>query len=179
MLKPWTCTARTTVGEYRVFRVEKLTMQDGEARPRGDFYTFACPDWVNVVAETDEGEIVLIWQYRFGTDALSLEVPGGVCEPGESPLETARRELREETGYEAREILPLVSVQVNPAIQNNACHTFLARGARRVGPPALDENEEIEVALVPAAQIPELIDERRVTHSLVVIALESYLRKRR
>jgi hypothetical protein len=68
---------------------------------------------------------------------------------------------------------------VNPAIQNNTCHTFLARRARRVGPPALDENEEIEVTLVPASQIAELIDERRVTHSLVVIALESYLRKRR
>jgi ADP-ribose pyrophosphatase len=178
-IRKWTRTQTMSVADYRVFSVEKHAMKDGLGVARRDFYTFACAEWCNVIALTEADELVLVWQYRVGTDAMSLEAPGGVIDPGESPRDAAARELREETGYVAQSIEPLLVVQANPALQNNSCHSFLARGARRVGLTAFDENEECEVALVPARHAAALIDEGHVTHALVVSALETFLRRGR
>jgi ADP-ribose pyrophosphatase len=132
-----------------------------------------------VIAITPEGEIVLVWQYRFGTDALSLEIPGGVIDTGEAPEHAALRELREETGYEAERAEALLVVEPNPAIQNNRCYTFVAEGARPTAKTKFDAMEEIETALFPASRIDELLDSGQVTHALVQGALEAFWRKRR
>jgi ADP-ribose pyrophosphatase len=175
-MKRWKRTSCETVANYRVFRVQESRYLDGAGTPKRSVFTFACPAWCNVVAVTDAGELVLIWQHRFGTDALSLEIPGGVVDPGESPMDGARRELREETGYEAPSLAPLIDVDPNPALQDNVCHTFLARGAHLVGKTSFDDNEECEVILVPVEHTQALIDQRLVTHALVVVALQAFLR---
>ena len=178
-IKKWTRRESTRVGSYRVFDVHHHKMLDGDGRERRDVFCFECPSWCNVVAVTDSDELVLIWQYRFGTDAMGLEIPGGVIEPGESPEHAALRELREETGYEADRLDHLVTVEPNPALQNNLCHTYLALGARRSAKQSLDENEECEVALVPARHAEELLTGRHVAHALCVVGLEAFLRTRR
>jgi 8-oxo-dGTP pyrophosphatase MutT (NUDIX family) len=161
------------VADHGVFRVQRLEYSE---LPR-DVFVFSCPDWCNVVAETDAGEIVLVWQYRFGTDTVSLEVPGGVIDPGESSEAAALRELREETGYVAASLELISIVEPNPALQNNRCFTYFARGARLVGPTAFDDLEDLEVALVRKTDVAALLDSGRVTHALVVTALETYLRR--
>jgi 8-oxo-dGTP pyrophosphatase MutT (NUDIX family) len=161
------------VSDHGVFTVHRLSYE-GFAR---DFFVFGCPDWCNVVAVTDEGEVVLVWQYRFGTDAMSLEVPGGVIDPGEAPEAAARRELREETGYEAASFELLSVVEPNPALQGNKCWTYLARGAKQVGPTEWDAEEELETVLLDRGALAAAMDEGHVTHALVVVALEAYLRK--
>jgi ADP-ribose pyrophosphatase len=161
------------VADHGVFKVHRLVYP---TLPR-DIFVFTCPDWCNVVAETPEGELVMVWQYRFGTDAMSLEIPGGVIDPGETPEEAARRELREETGYEADTLELLSVVEPNPALENNRAYTFFARNVRPSGKTAFDDVEDLEVALVPKADVTALIDEGVVTHALVVTALEAYVRK--
>jgi len=157
-----------------VFQVQRVAYTPALAH---DIFVLAASDWCNVLAETAEGELVLVWQYRFGSDALSLEVPGGVVDPGEAPVDAARRELREETGYEA-EAFELVSVvEPNPALQGNRCYTFLARGARATGQTAFDDVEDLETVLVPRTELGRLVDDGVITHALVVVALEAYLRK--
>jgi 8-oxo-dGTP pyrophosphatase MutT (NUDIX family) len=173
-IKPWTRASVETVASYRVFTVRRAEMiaPDGRAADH-PIYTFDCPTWCNVLAITDADEAVLVWQYRHGTDAMSLELPGGVTEPNEAPLEGARRELREETGYEATSYEPLLTVCPNPALQGNVHHCYLARGARLVGPTHFDATEECEVALV------RLVDEGVINHALCVVGIERFLRKQR
>ncbi len=176
-VRPMTLSNRSVVGRHRIFEVlhQDVTASDGS--PRRDVFTLECPDWCNVIAVTPAREILFIWQYRFGTDAMELEIPGGVIERGEAPLAAARRELREETGYESDAIVSLGSTAPNPAIQGNTCHFFVAENARPTGATHFDEHEEIEVVPVPVNAVAELIDRGVVRHSLAALALERYLRR--
>jgi ADP-ribose pyrophosphatase YjhB (NUDIX family) len=177
-LRRWRVRERDAVGSYRIFDVERVALEDGDGRARGDAFTLRFPDWCNVVAVTPDDRLVLVWQYRFGSEALSLEIPGGVIDPRESPQEAARRELREETGYEAESLEPLLTLEANPALQANRCFTFLARNARPTGATGFDAQEELETVLAPAARVADLLDGGQVTHALVHSALEAYWRKR-
>jgi 8-oxo-dGTP pyrophosphatase MutT (NUDIX family) len=178
LLRRWRVLGRQPAGSFRIFDVERLALEDGDGRSRGDAFTLRFPDWCNVVAITPDDRLVLVWQYRFGTAALSLEIPGGVVDARESPQEAARRELREETGYEAESLEPLLTLEANPALQANRCFTFLARDATPTGQTGFDAQEELETVLAPASRVADLLDGGQVTHALVHSALEAYWRKR-
>jgi 8-oxo-dGTP pyrophosphatase MutT (NUDIX family) len=168
--KPWNIVSSERRDSLRIFglRVDRaVSPRTGKAH---DFYVLESGSWVNVIPVTPEQEVVLIRQYRHGTREVTLEIPGGIVEPGDSPQEAARRELREETGYEAGEMIGLGFVHPNPAFLDNRCYTFLAPGVLRAGPQTQDEKEDIHVLLEPLAEIPRLIREGVITHSLVVAA---------
>lgn len=159
----------------RVFSVRAALQREdpvpGEPQKEGEFYVIDAPDWVNVVALTDRDELLLIEQWRHGVDHTTLEIPGGMVDPGETPLEAARRELLEETGYRATSWAPLGCVEPNPAIQSNRCHTFVALGCARVGTPRFDGNERIHLHPTPYTEVPPMLAGGRITHALVVAAL--------
>ncbi len=115
----------------------------------------------------------MIRQFRAGIREFTLEIPGGMVDASDaSPMAAARREMREETGYDSERITFLGSVHPNPAILNNRCSTFLASDVRRTERPQLDGGEDIEVESIPLRQIPELIRRGHITHSLVLNAFQ-------
>lgn len=179
-LAPWREAGRKTRLETRVFRVVERQMQEvpdrGEGR-RGTFYNIDPPDWVNVVALTSDRQVVLIEQFRHGTDAFTLEIPGGMVDPGESPLRAARRELAEESGYAAARWEKLGIVHPNPAIQTNTTHTFLAIDAERIHEPSFDTNEACRLVLAAWTDALEAVDRGEITHALVVCALHFAARR--
>ena len=132
-------------------------------------------EWVNIIPVTPNEEVVLIRQYRHGTDDITLEIPGGMVDQEDvSPLHAARREMQEETGYDSDDIVPLGAIHPNPAIQANRCHSFLARNVEKISEPHFDTTEETEVILVPVGELPELVRQERITHALVVVAFYWY-----
>ncbi|MEX1024830.1 MAG: NUDIX hydrolase [Planctomycetota bacterium] len=137
------------------------------------------PEWVNVVALNEARELVLVRQYRFGTGAFSLEIPGGVVDPGEEPLAAAIRELREESGHTAERWSLLGSVEPNPAFQTNRCWHFLAEGARSTHPQEMDPGEDITIETLPFDRIAEAVHSGRLAHSLVIAALARVVDLRR
>lgn len=168
--KPWDIVSSERRDRLRIFglRIDRaVSPRTGAAH---DFYVLEADSWVNVIPITPQREVVLICQYRHGTREVTLEIPGGIVESTDSPQEAARRELSEETGYEAREFVGLGFVHPNPAFLDNRCYTFLAQDARPTSLQTLDEKEDIQVLLKPLAEIPKLIREGTITHSLVVAA---------
>lgn len=173
-VKDWPLLDSEELGDYRVFRLRQDTRRSPRTGRKHNFFVLETGDWINVVPVTPDNRIVLIRQFRHGIAEVTLEIPGGMVDGDESPLETARRELLEETGYEAEELLHIGTVLPNPAILNNHCHTFLARNARYVRAPALDGSEDIQVDVVDAAEVPGLIASGQISHALVVAAFYFY-----
>ncbi len=139
------------------------------------FSIIKAPEWINVIALTDENEIVLVEQYRYGIEKPTLELPGGVVDEGEHPREASIRELKEETGYEGNEIVNLGKVSSNPAMMNNYTHTYLIKGCKKVSDQELDGNERINVHVMPLDDFLKLVANGGVHHSLVVAAVAKYL----
>lgn len=143
-----------------------------------NFYVFDFRDWVNVVPITKQGEIVLVKQYRRGTDEITIEIPAGSMDKGETdPDKAILRELREETGLVARELELMYKVAVNPAIQNNFCYLYLASGCTFEGPIMPDATEELEVLVLSVDEVKALIEKGEITHSLGLLGLVMALNK--
>jgi len=131
----------------------------------------SAPDWVNVVALTPTGKLVVVRQYRFGTGKITAEIPAGIIDEGESSRQAAARELREETGYTSADWEYLGWVEPNPAYINNRCHHWLARNAQQIDTPAPDDGESLQVAALSLEEIKEEVKRGCFRHSLAISAL--------
>ena len=172
MPKPWKHISSRLLAETRVFTVNAHTRISEETSREAEFYVLDSTDWVNVVALTTDGELVMVEQFRHGVSRVTLEIPGGMVDLTDaSPEVAARRELEEETGYTGGDWSAIGVVDPNPATHSNRCFTFLARNVVLTKPPRPDGLEELDLRLVPRADVPELLRRGEITHALVVAAL--------
>jgi 8-oxo-dGTP pyrophosphatase MutT (NUDIX family) len=172
MIQPWKTIRSTSVGDFRIFKIRSDVKISPRTGKEHDFYVLDSVNWVNVVAVTPEQQLVMVEQYRHGSNTVELEIPGGMMDPGESdPVATAVRELREETGYEGDHARLLGRVWSNPAILNNRTYTVLIENCRLKHAVEFDSGEDILTKLVPVAEIPKLVAAEKIGHPLVVVAL--------
>lgn len=170
-LRLWRALGPAQAVNFPIFDVLRRPFRREDGRER-EVYTLRCPDWVNVVARDPGGRILFVRQYRFGVDDVTLELPGGLIEPGEAPEAAARRELYEETGHRAGELVALGSAHPNPAIQGNRIHFFLAPRAEPDGDAPFDgEDEECEVVPVAPGDVAGLVERGAISHALCLAGL--------
>ncbi|MFQ5633273.1 MAG: NUDIX hydrolase [bacterium] len=171
MIKKWQKLKSKAIGNFGVFQIWQNTSFSPRTGKEHTFYVLDSANWVNVIPITPEGKVVLIHQFRHGTEEVTLEIPGGIVDASDSdPAASARRELVEETGYDTENIIQIGEVTPNPAILNNHCYTFLAKDVQLTYKQAFDSSEDIDVELFDLEAIPELIQNGRITHALVVAA---------
>jgi ADP-ribose pyrophosphatase YjhB (NUDIX family) len=136
-----------------------------------DFYLIDFPDWVNIVALTHDRNIVMIKQFRYGSNRMEIEIPGGMVNLNEPPVDAGCRELLEETGYAGSNARIIGKVCPNPAIQSNYCYTILVENAVRITEPKMDDMEDIECFLQSEAEVQRSIASGLIDHGLVLNAL--------
>lgn len=174
MPKPWPLIRSQPGPSYRVFSVRTDTARSPRTGREHDFYILESADWVSIIPLTPDGEVVMVRQYRHGIREVTLEVPGGLVGPGDTPLEAARRELLEETGYEAGDIKLIGVAHPQPAVLNNRHLTFLATNVHQTTIAHLDEGEDIEVVLVPLTEVQRKIAEGKITNAMVILSFYWY-----
>jgi len=172
MIKPWTKTRTTPLGNFRVFTVRADQKISPRTSQPHDFFIIDCVNWVNVIAVTPDHQLVMIEQFRHGSNTVELEIPGGTMDVTDgSAVATAVRELREETGYEGDNPRVIGEIFPNPAIMSNTCYTVLVENCQLRHPVEMDSGEDLITRLVPVSQAPELVAQGKIRHSLVVVGL--------
>ena len=176
MKKDWNYLYSKTVFKNRLVNVRQDKYHFLPNDIIKDFTVFELEDWVNIIPITDDGYVVTIRQYRHGVRRDTLEIPGGlISESDSSPMEAAVREMTEETGYISTDVVHIGTVEPNPALQTNQCHSFLARNVYPRSPQMLDPTEAIRVELIRKEDIYRMIHEAKITHGLVVAAFAHFL----
>jgi 8-oxo-dGTP pyrophosphatase MutT (NUDIX family) len=173
-IQPWATLRDERLVKYKVFDVREVRRRSPRTDEERGFFLIDTLDWVNVVAFTPARELLMIRQFRHGSSAMTLEIPGGVIDPGEAPDAAALRELREETGFAARDVVRIGAVNPNPALFTNRLTTYLALDCEQVGELQQDDGEDIEVVVIPWAGIEAMIRSGEIDHSLVVSGLYFY-----
>ena len=175
LIKPWRRIHTKILADLRILKVQEVTAVSPKTGQEHGFFVLDTVDWVNVLPITDNDEVVFVRQYRHGSDALSLEIPGGMVDPGEVPDIAAARECLEESGFLAEGLTSLGVLNPNPAVFNNRLHTFVAQGVR---PSAAIQNtptEQTEVVLIPVDELSDMLLDGRIDHALVAATLWRYL----
>ena len=166
----WRLGARHPGHDYKIFRTERRDGTNPRTGATTRFSLIEAGDWVNVIALTTGGEVVMLRQYRPGIDRVCLEIPGGMIEPGEDPVAAGLRELAEETGYTGGAAELIGKVAPNPAIQNNTLYTVLVTGVALTQPPAPDPGEVLAMHTSPLSEVTRQIRDGEIEHALVVVA---------
>jgi len=175
MIKPWERIRSKPTADFRIFTVRTDTKISPRTGQEHDVFIIDSVNWVNVIAVTADENLVMVEQYRHGSNTVELEIPGGMMEASDtSPVATAVRELREETGYGGENARVLGRILPNPAIMSNVCYTVLVENCKYVAAVEFDHGEDLLTKLVPVREIPGLVAAGKIQHSLVVVGLHYF-----
>lgn len=177
--KPWKVLSSEYLSRkfWYTVRVERVELPNGTVIP--EYWVQEYVPWVNVVAVTTDGKVLLLRQYRHGVGQVHYEIPAGTTDPGETSLEAAaRRELLEETGHGGGRWSPLMTLSANPALTNNLAHTFLAEDVVPLAAPDPGASEDLRLHPTPVDEVQALIDSGEMIQSLHVAPLMRFLLRR-
>ncbi|MFA6278015.1 MAG: NUDIX hydrolase [Pedobacter sp.] len=155
--------------KWATLRVDTCELQNGTIKD--DYYVLEYPNWVNAIALTKENKIILVRQYRFAADIISLEIPGGVIDEGENPETAILRELQEETGYTFETCELIATLYPNPATSNNKTFTYLLKGGIKTHEQHLDEHEILNVEEYTIEEVQQLLKDNKIDQALHVAGL--------
>jgi ADP-ribose pyrophosphatase len=173
----WKKLSSKYVYQDRWFQARADSCEFPDGRVIEPYYVVELPDWCNMVVVTKEERIILVRQYRYPVDQNTLELPGGVIEKGEKPIDAAKREMEEETGYTSDDIELIMQLSPNPAINNNTAYFFLARNAVSTGMKNFDAFEDIDVVSFSKEEIWQLLNENKLQHGVQIGPLYAALVK--
>jgi 8-oxo-dGTP pyrophosphatase MutT (NUDIX family) len=173
--KRWREIRRQRLLDCRIFDVERSEAESPVDGSIHDFYRVRSTDWVQIIPLTAADQLVMVRQYRHGSSSVTLEIPGGLIDPGEDPGDAAIRECLEETGYQAATVHPLGAINPNPAIHAHKLYSFFARDVRKVADIQNTSREYTEVELVPLAGLAARLRAGDIDHSLVAATLWRFL----
>lgn len=175
MIREWEILKRERVADYKIFALDKKQVRSPRTGDTREVQALQFSDWVLILAVTPQQEVVMVRQYRHGTEQVHLELPGGLVHPADtSPELSAQRELLEETGYEVSNIRLIGECYPQPAVLSNRCIFYLAEGAVKTQQQHLDAGEDIEIITMPLNQISAKIESKEIDHGMVLLAFFFY-----
>ena len=175
MIKKWDTLSERVVDNFKIFDMSWIKRRHPDLNKESEFVVLKSPQWVNIIPITDDGNVIMIEQYRHGSDSVTLEVPGGLVEKNEEPRVAAERECLEETGFAGNDKAILLGENVpNPAFLTNTCHSYVWFGCKAISSQKLDNHEDINVIDVPLIDIKDMILKGDIKHSLVLTAFFFY-----
>lgn len=173
--RPWRVVKSENIlrlGQWLSVRQECVELPTGVQIPT--WFVLEFPDWINVIAITKDGQMVMVDQYRHALGETHYELVAGVIDKGESPLQAAQRELSEETGYEGGEWKLFMTLSPNPTNHNNLSYTFLATGVEHRREQHQEATEDIHVDVLSPEQVHEMLVDGEIIQALHAAPLWRY-----
>jgi ADP-ribose pyrophosphatase len=173
----WKILSSEYLSKHQYFTARKDKCETADGKIIDEYFVVELPTTACAVATTEDGEILMVKQYRHPIKETILEIPGGFVDKGETPEEAMLRELKEETGYEFTAIKNVGKIAANPGVLDNFTYLFLAKGGKKTSVQKLDKNEELEVVKISLQELKNLFLENKIVQSLHAMCIFYALRE--